>query len=143
MLKKKLSVKRADLPPPPRKRIRKETIYPLLIDKMQIRTIERLELLPTADMHVHLRQGELMELAVPAIGKSGVDTVFVYGSIPSKILKGMKELTKDHRMPNLVRGIFSLVFDYFSRSSKTEPPSYSIRLLMLMYSSIGTPPYDC
>ena len=116
MLKKKLSVKRADLPPPPRKRIRKETIYPLLIDKMQIRTIERLELLPTADMHVHLRQGELMELAVPAIGKGGVDTVFVYGSIPSKILKVMKELTKDHRMPNLVRGVFSLVFDYFSLS---------------------------
>jgi dihydroorotase len=83
---------------------------------MQIRTIERLELLPTADMHVHLRQAELMELAVPAIGKGGVDTVFVYGSIPSKILKVMKELTKDHRMPNLVRGVFSLVFDYFSLS---------------------------
>jgi dihydroorotase len=54
---------------------------------MQIRTIDRLELQPTADMHVHLRQAELMELVVPAVGKGGVDTVFVYGSILSKILK--------------------------------------------------------
>jgi dihydroorotase len=67
-------------------------------------------------MHVHLREAELMKLVVPAIGKGGVDTVFVYGSIPSKILKGMKELTKDHRMPNLVCGFISLMFDGFSLS---------------------------
>lgn len=54
---------------------------------MQIRTIDRLELLPTADMHVHLRQAELMELVVPAVAKGGVDTVFVYGGILSKVLK--------------------------------------------------------
>lgn len=45
---------------------------------MQLRQIQRLELPPTADMHVHLRQGELMELVVPTVRQGGVDTVFVY-----------------------------------------------------------------
>lgn len=49
-------------------------------DKMQIKTIQRVELPPTADMHVHLRQAELMELVVPTVVKGGVDTVFVYDS---------------------------------------------------------------
>jgi dihydroorotase len=53
---------------------------------MQTRRIERLELPPTADMHVHLRQAELMALVVPSIAKGGVDTVFVYGFL-SKIPK--------------------------------------------------------
>ena len=45
---------------------------------MQTGRIERLELPPTADMHVHLRQAELMDLVVPTVVKGGVDTVFVY-----------------------------------------------------------------
>ena len=53
---------------------------------MQTRRIEQLELPSTADMHVHLRQGELMELVVPNVRKGGVDTVFVYDFLP-KILK--------------------------------------------------------
>jgi dihydroorotase len=44
---------------------------------MKLRSTERLVLPPTADMHVHLRQGELMELVVPTVRKGGVDTVFV------------------------------------------------------------------
>ncbi|KAI8962733.1 Dihydroorotase [Daldinia sp. FL1419] len=44
---------------------------------MQLKEIKRLELPPTADMHVHLRQGELMELMVPTVRQGGVDTVFV------------------------------------------------------------------
>lgn len=46
---------------------------------MQLKTTERLELPAAADMHVHLRQGELMDLVVPTIAQGGVDTVFVYG----------------------------------------------------------------
>ena len=38
---------------------------------------ERLELPPTADMHVHLREGGMMETVTPLIGNGGVDTVFV------------------------------------------------------------------
>ena len=49
---------------------------------MQLRSIKRLELPPTADMHVHLRQAEIMELVVPTVRKGGVDTVFVCGSLP-------------------------------------------------------------
>lgn len=41
--------------------------------------MNRLELPPTADMHVHLRQAGLMEVVVPTVRKGGVDTVFVYG----------------------------------------------------------------
>ncbi|KAI1399274.1 Dihydroorotase [Hypoxylon fuscum] len=44
---------------------------------MQLKSIKRLELQAAADMHVHLRQGELMELVVPTIAQGGVDTVFV------------------------------------------------------------------
>jgi dihydroorotase len=44
---------------------------------MQLRRIERLELPPTADMHAHLRQAELMDLVVPTVRNGGVDTVFV------------------------------------------------------------------
>lgn len=44
---------------------------------MQLRSIQRLELPPTADMHVHLRQAELMKLVAPSVRQGGVDTVFV------------------------------------------------------------------
>jgi dihydroorotase len=44
---------------------------------MQLRSIQRLELPPTADMHVHLRQAELMDLVVPTLAQGGVDLVFV------------------------------------------------------------------
>ncbi|KAL7621165.1 dihydroorotase [Parahypoxylon ruwenzoriense] len=43
---------------------------------MRLRDTQRLELPPTADMHVHLRQGPMMELVVPQIRNGGVDTVF-------------------------------------------------------------------
>lgn len=44
---------------------------------MHLKEVERLELPPTADMHVHLRQGEMMKLVTPYIRSGGVDTVFV------------------------------------------------------------------
>lgn len=44
---------------------------------MQLKDTQRLELPPTADMHVHLRQGEMMKLVTPSIRHGGVDTVFV------------------------------------------------------------------
>ncbi|KAI1308162.1 Dihydroorotase [Xylaria venustula] len=44
---------------------------------MRLKDVHRLELPPTADMHVHLRQGEVMQLVVPWIRRGGVDTVFV------------------------------------------------------------------
>jgi len=53
-------------------------ILKLAQDKMQLGTTERLELPPTADLHVHLRQGELLELIAPTMRKGGVDVAFVY-----------------------------------------------------------------
>lgn len=44
---------------------------------MRLKDLQRLELPPSADMHVHLRQDKLMELVVPQIRAGGVDTVFV------------------------------------------------------------------
>jgi dihydroorotase len=44
---------------------------------MRLQDVQCLELPAAADMHVHLRQTELMELTVPQIRKGGVDTVFV------------------------------------------------------------------
>lgn len=44
---------------------------------MRLKDVQRLEMPPSADMHVHLRQAEMMELVVPSIRKGGVDTVFV------------------------------------------------------------------
>lgn len=37
---------------------------------------------PTSDFHVHLRDGEMMELVVPTIPAGGVDTVYVMVCIP-------------------------------------------------------------
>jgi dihydroorotase len=45
--------------------------------EMKLKELQRLELPPSADMHVHLRQDKLMELVTPSIRAGGVDTVFV------------------------------------------------------------------
>ncbi|KIY02657.1 uncharacterized protein Z520_01122 [Fonsecaea multimorphosa CBS 102226] len=52
---------------------------------MRLREEQRLELPPTADMHVHLRQDKVMELVVPQILKGGVDTVFVMPNLQPPI----------------------------------------------------------
>ncbi len=52
---------------------------------MRLKDIQRLELPPSADMHVHLRQAEMMELTVPQIRKGGVDTVFVMPNLQPPI----------------------------------------------------------
>ena len=61
---------------------------------MGLKNVDRLELPPTADMHVHLRQGKLMELVTPQISLGGTDTVLVMVSIlglypgSSRIIRG-------------------------------------------------------
>jgi hypothetical protein len=44
---------------------------------MHLKDLDYLELPASADIHVHLRHGELMDLIVPQIRRGGVDTVFV------------------------------------------------------------------
>jgi hypothetical protein len=45
--------------------------------RMRLQDVEGLELPPSADMHVHLRQDRLMELVVTQIRNGGANTVFV------------------------------------------------------------------
>ncbi|KAI0553387.1 dihydroorotase [Xylaria curta] len=79
---------------------------------MRLKDVYRLELPPTADMHVHLRQGEVMNLVVPYILRGGVDTVFV--------------------MPNLQPPITSVAaaLEYKSRLQAIEP---QVNYLMSLY----------
>jgi dihydroorotase len=44
---------------------------------MQLKDIQQLVLPAAADMHVHLRQDDMMKLVTPSIRTGGVDTVFV------------------------------------------------------------------
>ncbi|KIH94839.1 dihydroorotase [Sporothrix brasiliensis 5110] len=46
---------------------------------MHLRTVDRIELPPAADMHVHMRHGDLMKLVAPTVRQGGVDTAFVVG----------------------------------------------------------------
>ncbi|KAH7031286.1 uncharacterized protein B0I36DRAFT_121016 [Microdochium trichocladiopsis] len=52
---------------------------------MQLKDTQRLELPAAGDFHVHLRQGEVMELVTPHIRKGGVDTVFVMPNLQPPI----------------------------------------------------------
>ncbi|GFF37890.1 dihydroorotase, homodimeric type [Aspergillus udagawae] len=72
---------------------------------MILKETTRLELPAAADMHVHLRQGKMMELVVPQIRKGGVDTVFV--------------------MPNLVPPVTSVAqaLEYKAQLQAIEPNS--------------------
>ncbi|KAJ2974141.1 hypothetical protein NUW58_g8752 [Xylaria curta] len=79
---------------------------------MRLKDVHRLELPPTADMHVHLRQGEVMNLVVPHIRRGGVDTVFV--------------------MPNLQPPVTSVAaaLEYKSHLQAIEP---EVNYLMSLY----------
>ncbi|KAI3341904.1 dihydroorotase [Ustulina deusta] len=79
---------------------------------MRLKDVHRLELPPTADMHVHLRQGEIMNLVVPYIRRGGVDTVFV--------------------MPNLQPPVTSVAaaLEYKSHLQAIEP---EVNYLMSLY----------
>ncbi|OAL26281.1 dihydroorotase, homodimeric type [Fonsecaea nubica] len=52
---------------------------------MRLRDVQRLELPPTADMHVHLRQGKVMQLVARQVLNGGVDTVFVMPNLQPPI----------------------------------------------------------
>ncbi|KAI1337466.1 dihydroorotase [Xylariaceae sp. FL0016] len=79
---------------------------------MQLREVKRIELPPAADMHVHLRQAELMNLVAPTVRQGGVDTVFV--------------------MPNLVPPLTEVekVLEYRSQLQSISP---DVHYLMSLY----------
>ncbi|KAI1961387.1 dihydroorotase [Ophidiomyces ophidiicola] len=83
---------------------------------MRLKEVSHLELPPTADMHVHLRDGAMMELITPQIRRGGVDTVFV--------------------MPNLVPPVTTVAqaLEYRNRLQAIDPTLGSDRLKI--YTSI-------
>ncbi|KAL6716716.1 dihydroorotase [Lecanora helva] len=52
---------------------------------MELRSSPNLDLPPTADLHVHLRQDAMMELVTPQIQKGGCDTVYVMPNLQPPI----------------------------------------------------------
>ncbi|KAH7322882.1 hypothetical protein B0I35DRAFT_426660 [Stachybotrys elegans] len=79
---------------------------------MQLKNIQKLELPPTADMHVHLRQDGMMKLVTPTLSSGGVDTAFV--------------------MPNLVPPITTVerVVEYQSQLQALAP---NVKFLMSLF----------
>lgn len=86
---------------------------------MILKETTRLELPAAADMHVHLRQGKMMELVVPQIRNGGVDTVFV--------------------MPNLVPPVTSVAqaLEYKAQLQAIEP---NVNYLMSLYLNQSVTP---
>jgi dihydroorotase len=101
---------------------------------MRLKELDRLELPASADMHVHLRQGAMMELVAHQIRQGGVDTVFVmviiqgyYPSIPTFIYL---------MQPNLEPPITAVTqaLEYRSRLQAVEP---NVQYLMSLYLHIS------
>jgi len=61
----------------------REVLLQLLVPQAWITALEmaptgsHVTLSPSADMHVHLRDGAMMETVTPLIRRGGVDTVYV------------------------------------------------------------------
>ncbi|KAI1142624.1 amidohydrolase 2 [Hypoxylon sp. FL0543] len=72
---------------------------------MHLKRIERLELPPTADMHVHLRQGELMELVVPTVRQGGVDTAFVMPNLVPPLTSVEQVLEYQARLHGIAKDV--------------------------------------
>lgn len=98
---------------------------------MKLQDIQRLELPPSADMHVHLRQDAMMELVAPQIRAGGVDTVFVMVKLLPLSLR-LALLT--FQRPNLQPPITTVAqaLEYKSRLQASEP---QVQYLMSLYVS--------
>ncbi|KAF2758182.1 Dihydroorotase [Pseudovirgaria hyperparasitica] len=80
---------------------------------------EKIELAPTADFHVHLRDGEMMRMVVPTIRLGGVDTVYV--------------------MPNLIPPV-TTVEAAKSYLARIQPLAPDVKFLMTLYMTESLTP---
>ncbi|EQL01715.1 amidohydrolase 2 [Ophiocordyceps sinensis CO18] len=76
---------------------------------MQLRSIQRLELPPTADMHVHLRQAGLMDLVAPTVRQGGVDTVFVMPNLVPPLTTVKQVLEYQSQLRAIIPGVRCLM----------------------------------
>ncbi|KAG9504170.1 hypothetical protein J7337_004136 [Fusarium musae] len=90
-----------------------------------MRNIQRLELPAAADMHVHLRQGDMMDLVVPTVRQGGVDTVFVMPNLlppltaVEQVLEYKAKLTAITQDVNFLMSLYSLPKSYELHPSVT------------------------
>ncbi|KAI1065552.1 hypothetical protein LB507_000994 [Fusarium sp. FIESC RH6] len=70
-----------------------------------MKNIQRLELPAAADMHVHLRQGELMDLVVPTVRQGGVDTLPPLTSV-EQVLEYKSKLTAITQDVNFLMSLY-------------------------------------
>ncbi|CAK7245154.1 MAG: dihydroorotase [Sporothrix thermara] len=84
---------------------------------MHLKTAQRIELPPAADMHVHMREGDMMKLVAPTVLQGGVDTAFV--------------------MPNLVPPLTTIdrVLAY-KRDLEAAAPGVNFLMSLFLHSSI-------
>jgi dihydroorotase len=108
---------------------------------MRLKELDRLELPASADMHVHLRQGAMMELVAHQIRRGGVDTVFVmviiqcyYPSIPT-----LSYLMQPNLEPPIIAVTQAL--EYRSRLQAVEPKVQYLMSLYLHISLLAPPIY--
>ncbi|KAI5917014.1 hypothetical protein F4810DRAFT_698299 [Camillea tinctor] len=87
---------------------------------MQLKNIQRLELPAAADMHVHLRQGELMDLVVPTIRSGGVDTVFVMPNLIPPLTSVEKVLEYRNQLQAIAKDVNFLMSLYLHPSVTPE-----------------------
>lgn len=96
--------------------------------KMRPEDFDGLQLPAAADMHVHLRDGAMMELVTPMIPSGGVDTVFVMVSAPLSSTPALANPLQ----PNLVPPLTTVerVVAYRSQLQALAP---SVTFLMSLY----------
>jgi dihydroorotase len=76
---------------------------------MQLKTTQKLELPATADMHVHLRQGEMMELVVPTLRDGGVDTAFVMPNLVPPLTEVERVLEYQSQLRGITKDVHFLM----------------------------------
>jgi dihydroorotase len=75
-----------------------------------------LELPASADFHVHLRDGEMMEAVTPTIRPGGVDTVYVMPNLVPPITTVEQALSYKERLRNLAPDVTFLMSLYLHPS---------------------------
>jgi dihydroorotase len=101
---------------------------------MQLKETQRIELPPSADMHVHLRQGDMMKLVTPTIRNGGVDTVFVMVSsmFSTSLTKKQNEIANYVSKPNLTPPV-TTVTAALEYKSQLEALEDKVHYLMSLY----------
>ncbi|KAL1981043.1 hypothetical protein VTN96DRAFT_3152 [Rasamsonia emersonii] len=79
---------------------------------MQLRSLSSIELPPTADFHVHLRQDAMMELCTPLVEKGGCDTVYVMPNLQPPIKTVSEALAYHDKLTRLAPNVKFLMSLY-------------------------------